>query len=481
MSENYLASGRDFESALAAYHEPLLRDNLGIIPGATISNKSGTGGNILVTAIGIIVGAFTGFGFYRLSEAVKGTAILTHDGVHFLSTTTKRERIDGVRVKNQVITGHSYVGYNQVNKAIRGRIPRQISLIGRVEDANERSIRYRINLPISGNDESIDNLKDKLDEQGIRPRRSRAGRFVALLMLAFIAFLAFAIFLPRLTNSYREMDYTAFRREINAPTSTSSGRYQDRTTSFVARFSTDVFTIDTGEGHTSFIGATIAGNDRIFLLELNEDVPTPEIGDVANITAIGMGAIATRPRPEQTTADRFFENMGVAFGDPRVSGVVEEISETGILSGTYYLHMRATEIEIATPIVLGESDTYVSASGNFTITFVDAFFSTRGAGQHQRDIIAIFFDYEALEAHGAGRPFNRFVVYQGDVELETSDGGIRANDADGRGFLTTQRLEPGEIFRGMSSVFADNLTDPITLVVYGTTFDILFMYELTVR
>jgi len=478
MSQEHLGSGRDFAEALASYDESLANQNLGVLTGASFVNKGGTKKNILVSAIGIVVGAFTGFGFYRLSAEDTGSAVLTHEGIHFFPTSTKKVREDGERIKKQVINSHSLVDYGNIKKAVTAG--RRLNLLGTATDTvTGRTVRYRLTVPLRS--AATETLKEKLEEQGIRPRKSRAGKVAATFILAFIAFLLVAIFLPRWTNSYREMDFAHFRHEINTPTSTSAGRYQDRTTSFAARIATNVFTIDYGGGHVNFVGAEIAGNDRIFLLELSEGITAPGIGDVANITAIGRGAIATRPRPEQTAFDRFFESLGIAFGDPRVSGVVAEISNPNVLRGTYYLHMLATEIEAVVPIVLGESDTYVSAGGNFQITIADAFFTTTGAGQRQTDVIVIFFDYEALAAHGASRPFNRFTVYQGGVELERSEGGIRAAEADGRGFLSTQRVEAGEVFRAMSAVVASNLYDPITIVVYGSGFDVLFMYEIDVR
>ena len=477
MSQNHLGSGRDFMEALASYDEILAGHNLGVLTGASLVNKGGTKRNILITAMGIVVGAFTGFGFYRTAEADTGNAVLANDGIHFFPTSTKKIREDGERIRRQVIDGHSFIGYNQVKRAVTSA--RQLNLIGTAEDVTGRDTGYRLTVPLRGR--GVETLKGKLEEQGIKPRKSRAGKVLAGLILAFIAFLLVVIFLPRWTNSYRAIDYSNFRLEINAPTSTSAGRYQDRTTSFAARIATDVFTIDLGDGHINFVGAEIAGNDRIFLLELSEGITAPKVGYVANITAIGRGAIATRPRPEQTAFDRFFESVGIAFGDPRVSGVVAEISNPGVLRGTYYLHMRATEMEAVVPIVLGESDTYISAGGNFQITLVDAFFTTSGAGQRQTDVIVIFFDYEALASHGAGRPFNRFTVYQGDIELERNEGGIRAAETDGRGFLATQHVEAGEVFRAMGAVVAHNIYDPITIVIYGAGFDILFMYKMNVR
>jgi len=475
--------GRDFNEALALYSEPLATHNLGVIEGATLKNKSGTGCNVLVSLVGIVVGAFTGFGFYRTSQADTGNAILTDDSIHFFETSTKKVKEDGARVRYEVINKHSQVSYDHMRKAVIGRsfiFSKQMTLAGTAYDENGRNVRYRLTVPLPGNYGVIDTLKGKLADRGIRPRKSRAGKVVAALLAMFVAFLLAVIFMPRWTNSYREMDYTNFRHEINSPTSTSSGRYQDRTTSFAARIETNTFTINLGDGHTNFVGASIAGNDRIFLLELGTEITAPAIGYIANITAVGMGAITTRPRPEQNAGSRFFESLGIAFGDPRVSGVVAEISDAGVLRGTYYLHMRATEVEAVVPIVLGESDTYVSAGGNFQLTLVDAFFTTSGVGQRQTDIIAIFFDYEALVAHNAGRPFNRFTVYQGDTALERSSG-IRVSIADGRNYLSTQSVEAGEVFRAMASFTAENTTEPIQVVVYGANFDILFMYELDVR
>jgi len=477
MSQEHLGSGLDFNAALASYDDLLAGQNLGVITKASLTNRGGTKGNIFITILGIIVGAFTGFGFYRVSSEITGNAVLTHDGLHFFPTSIRKVKEDGERIKKHIIEGHSFIGYDNIKKAVK--IARQLNIVGKAVDETGRNVGFRLSIPRKS--QYIETLTDKLEEQGIRPKKSKLGKITALFIMVFAAILLYVVFLPRWTNSYRAMDYDNFTREINTPTSTSSGRYQDRATSFTARITTNVFTIDLGSGNIDFVGAEIAGNDRIFLLELSDGVTAPGIGDVASVKAVGIGAIATRPRPEQTAVDRFFESVGIAFGDPRVSGVVTEISTPDILHGAYYLHMLATEIEAIVPIVLGESDTYISADGDFKISFADAFFSTIGAGQRQTDVVVIFFDYEALVAHRANRPFNRFTIYQNDVELESSDGGIRVSEADERSFLSTQNVEAGEVFRAMSAVVANNLYDPITIVVYGSGFDVLFIYEFDVR
>jgi len=484
MSQVSIATGHDFTEALTSYSASLASNNLGVIEGASFLDKSGTKKNIFVTIIGMIIGAFTGFGFYRTADADTGTAVLTEDGLHFFSTETEKVRENGVKVKKLGIKNHAFVHHSQVSKAVTSRsfiFSRQLSLVGTSTDLLGHSANCRIDVPLSGNEQAIEALKYKLSACNVTVRKSRTGKVVGSLLLAFFAAIFFIIFFPRLTTSYRAMDYADFRHEINSPTHSASARYQGRRTSFTARVATDVFTVDFGDGSIDFVGAAIAGNDRIFLLELSDVAINQGVGDIIHITAVGAGVITTRPRPEQSAADRFFESLGAAFGDPRISGVVAATSAPSILTGTYYLHMRATAIESVETIVLGESDTYVAANGNFQISFVDAFFSTTGAGQRQTDIIVIFFDYESLTSHSASRPFNRFVVYQGDTELARGEGGIRSAEADGRGFLSTQRVEQGEVFRAMGSVVAANLTDPIRIVVYGSGFDMLFMYEMPVR
>ncbi|MCL2527495.1 MAG: hypothetical protein FWE42_03670 [Defluviitaleaceae bacterium] len=484
MSHIPLTSGLDFMDALMSYNSSLAINNHGIIEGASFSDKSSTRSNILVTIIGIIIGAVTGVGFYRTSDAANGSIVLTDDGFHFFTTSTKKVKEAGIRVKKLMIDSHGFIYYDQVKKAITSKSgfrSWQLSLKGTFEDIQGRNIKYSLNIPLSGNDDSIDLIKSKLEDRDITVRKSKAGKIAGVVLLACIAALFFVFFFPSMTSAYREMDYTHFRHEINFPTHSASARYQGRTTSLTARITTDVFTINFDDRSADFVGAAIAGNDRLFLLELGDVTPSHEIGDIVNITAIGMGVVTTRPRPAQSAFDRFFERMGAAFGDPRITGVAADISRQGVLSNRYYLHMRATDMEVAEVVVLGESDTYISAGGNFQITLVDAFFCTTGIGQRQTDIIVIFFDYEALAAHSASRPFNRFVVYQGDEELARSDGGIRSSVADGRGFLATQRVDAGEVFRGMSAVNAANMTDPITVVVYGSGFDMLFIYEMDVR
>ena len=347
MSQEYLGIGNDFAGALASYDASLAEKNLGIIADATLKDTSSTRGNVVITLIGVVVGAFTGHGFFRSTEAATGEAVLDEDGIHFLHTTTKRLKEDGVRERKHVITSHSFIDYANITKAVVDRnivFQKQLNISGTMQDSNERDVRCRLAVPYNSDGEVMETLERKLEGHGVRARKSRRAKVVGAALLALIAVLL----------------YVAFQ-----------------------------------EGE----------------------------------------------------ADR------------RATAALNTISQE----------------------VIGESSTYISGGGNFLLTFVDAFFETAGVGQRQTDIIVIFFDYEARNTHRASRPFNRFTVYQGDVELARSDSGIRMSIADGRGFVSVQDVEAGEVYRGMVSVVPYNLTDSITLVVYGTDGSALFRYELAVR
>ena len=154
-----------------------------------------------------------------------------------------------------------------------------------------------------------------------------------------------------------------------------------------------------------------------------------------------------------------------------------------IIVGVIMLHnARARDINggaTATgPVVAVVGDIYTSASGDFQITFVDAFLDTAGVGQHQSDVIIIHFDYLAFTAHSAGRPFRDFVIYEGDNVLEAWDGGLRASD---RGLITLQSLESGQLFYAKTAVVPLEEPELIRIVKYNQNGEVTFTHELTVR
>ena len=472
-----------FVEALKEYDEQLANDNLGIISGVSFRSNSGRKTNIFVTLIGFIVGIFTGFGFYRTSESEEGYLVITQDGAHFVKTVTEKTKEDGKQVEKHVIEYDIFLPYSKMRKAVRGRnivFVKELRLVGRVSDQEHSETGYRVDIMLfSETREQVEILKEQLESQDVPIKKGRGFFMMALLIVGILGGVFVGIIMPRMLNTYRAMDTAAFRREINTPTGTASGRYQDRTTSFSARIATNVFTITFENGDSAdFVGAVMAGNDRLFLLELSDANTDLRIGEVYRITAVGAGAITTRPQPEESTFERFTRALGVAFGDPRITGVVVDISAAGILSHANYLHMRVVEFEAIEVVVVADSDTYVSAGGNFQLTFVDAYHSTQGVGQRRTDIIVVYFDYYALAAHSASRPFRRFVIYQGDDALELWDGGLRAGD---RGFLSTQRLASGEIFHAKAAVIPVGRPDTIRIVAYNADFEIIFTHEMTVR
>jgi len=484
MSKVIEKSRNDFINALKDYNESLANENQGIFIGAVLSNRRNTKVNILTSVIGFVAGIFTGHGFYSTSEPEKGGVALTNDGYYFFVTETERIKEDGKRVKRLKITQHYFFRFADIRKVVTGRnfiFAKHFRIQGVYPsgDGSKTDI-YNLSIPpLENSPEQMKSLKDTLKSHDIKMRKGKSA-FVCGAFLAAVLGLVLFILVPRWTNAYREMDYAVFRHEINSPTHTLSGVYQDRTTSFSARIATDIFTIVFEDGESkNFVGAEIAGNDRIFLIELSDNI-TVQANDVVEVRAVGRGVITTTPQPEENIFGRFFESFGVAFGDPRITGVVAEISNDSVLSGFNYLHMRAVSIETAAAVHVESSDIFLSANGDYSIKFVEAYHTTAGVGRNQTDVIVIYYDYEARTVHNINRPFTRnFVVYQGDVEIEFWDGGLRASGD--RNFLTTQDLSAGEIFHAMRAVVPINLTDPIKIVRYNENFQMIYYYELPVR
>jgi len=123
------------------------------------------------------------------------------------------------------------------------------------------------------------------------------------------------------------------------------------------------------------------------------------------------------------------------------------------------------------------SPTFTSPTDNYRITFLSSFVTTIGAGARQTDAIVIFFDYEALQTHGANRPFARFVIYQDGNALEHMDN-IPARF--GRGLLSIQRFEAGEVFNAARAVIPQGIPTSLRIVQYNNNGDVVFSYEITV-
>jgi len=474
----------NFTEIIKEYNPAIASEIKGIFTGAEFKNKNATKANILTTIIGFIVGLFTGIGFFSTTDPETGWLVLTDGGLIFLATTA--EKIKGSKDHKISILNHYLMPYSQMKKAKTSRTliyGRQLHITGTYKpQPGHREGDYSVTIPHNSDEiSSLEALKVQLKTNGIKIKKGRAAMICGLLLVAILVFVLFFIFVPSWTNSYRAMDYAQFRREINTPASTASGMYQRRTTSFSARIETDVFSIEFENGQSrDFVAATVAGNERVFLVEVGDDRTGLMAGEIANIRAIGEGVIITRPLPDETFGDRFFRRIGEAFGDPRISGVVAEVSNAGVLSGINYLHMRMVDFEIIAPLIVVDSDTFVSSDGNYQINFVEAYHTTAGVANRQTDVIMIYYDYEAFAAHNPNRPFTRnFVVYQGDVELEFWDGGLRAEGY--RNFLSTHNFSPGEVFHARRAVVPVGPTDTLRIVRYNENFQVIFSHEVNVR
>jgi len=484
MARRHVQSNEEFLEALFAYDEELAKSQKGIIQGVNFGSDRGKKTNIIVTIIGFIVGVFTGHGFYRVSEPETGSLVLAQNGVYFVRTETEKTKEDGKRVRKLIILDAIFLPYNKMRKAIRSRtivFGKELRIVGRYvfDELHHREAGYRLDIMLSSEiNEPVEALKSQLKENDVPIKKSRIMFMLGLMILIFLGGIFIGLIMPRQLNTYRAIDMADLRWEINNPTHTASGRYQDRTTSFSARIATNVFTIEFEDGNSSeFVGATVAGNDRLFLLELDDISGALAIGGVYNITAVGVGAVTTRPVPEEDAFDRFFRALGVMFGDPRITGVVAEAS-ADILVLRYYLHMRVVDFESVEVVVVADSDTYVSAGGNFQITFVDAYHTEHGVGQRRTDIIVVYYDYLALAAHRANRPFGQFVIYDGDEALEVWGGGLRAGDRD---LVSVQELAAGEVVNALAAVVPVGPVDGLRIVKYDANFEVIFFHEIAVR
>ncbi|MCL2603357.1 MAG: hypothetical protein FWD90_02640 [Defluviitaleaceae bacterium] len=472
MARKKKGNKKAFITALKAYDASLVTERPIVVEGVTIGATKGKKSNAVISIIGTIIGAVTGVGFYRMSNPEKGTVLLGDDGLHFFAAKRKRGVV--------TITNHLFLPFEKMKKAVAGRnfiFANQMAVTGKIEGANGREEGYRLQMPISASEETAE-IKRKMEEWNVKLKKARGALVCGIFIISVVGIILFGILMPRWLNLYRAMDYVQFRTEINSPAWTSSGRYQDRRTSFSARIETDRFTIVFGDGTSgTFIGAAIAGNEKIFLLEVNDSHPTLNVGEVAYITAVGRGAIATRA--ELAEDGGFFHALGVAFGDPRVTGYAAEVIGGPALKNAHYLHMRAVSFDTVAVPAAATGDTYTSANGNYRITFVDAYHTTSGGGR-SAEVIMLYYDYEALTAHNANRPLTRnFKIYQGDTELEYWDGGLRA--VGDRDFLTQHSFTAGETFRARRAVVPVNTDEPIRVVRYNENFQIIFSHEMDVR
>jgi hypothetical protein len=465
--KTFLKALEQYDSTFAKTHEII-----GILTKATLHSKRAVTTNILENIAGVIIGIVTGHGFYRISTPEKGCAVLTKDGIFFFAEETVK--------KTSAIVYHIYFPIADISKVMFGRniiLMNQLVITGKYEDeSNGRKQSYRIVIPRHRkNRNTIETFKEKLAEENVRIKKNKGGFVFSFMFLALVSVLLFGIFMPRWTKAYRTMDYAIFRNEINNPNRSQGSRYQDRTTTFTAQIATQPFMLTLENGtQAQFLGAVIAGNERKFLVEVQDSQGAlPAVGDVVRIRAIGRGAIATRP---QEPPD-FFTRLGIHMGDIRITGATVQ-GGTEVLSHSYYLYMYGLSFEAVTMEAAVESDTFTAASGSHRITFVEAFHASSG-GARAAEVIIIHFDYEAFTAHNAGFPITRnFTVYQGEEALTYWDGGLRADSE--RNFMGQNSLEAGEIFYGRIAVVPHNTTDNIRIVRYGEAFQIIFTWEMPV-
>ena len=472
MSQHVADPKAAFLEVLKGYNKELADSKPVIFLEAELINKRDSRLDFILNVIGFIVGIFTRHIHYRETKPETGNVALANDGIYFFAT------------EGGQITHHYFFPFNKMSRSVMGRdivLSRQLSIRG-VYSPNGREEGYRLNFnPGKDGNEQLRTLKNKLKLNHVALQKSRGAVILATLLALFFGYIIFGLLAPRWTNAYLAMDYAEFRREINQPVHNLSGTYQDRTTSFSARIATDVFTVvfDDGE-RVDFVGARIAGNERIFLIELGEARPALAEGDVFRVTAVGRGVVSTGARPESNIFGRFFEALGVAFGDPRRSGFIVNVSDGGVLRGVHYLHMRAVNFEVTEAPAVVDSNTYVSAGGNYGIRFVDAYLTRAGAGRRQTNVIMIYYDYEAFTAHSANRPFTRnFVVYHGDTELAFWEGGLRASGE--RNSLITHDFGAGDVFLARRAIIPVGPADSVRIVRYDANFQTVFSHEIPVR
>lgn len=297
-------------------------------------------------------------------------------------------------------------------------------------------------------------------------RKSKVGLVFTFVVIAFAA-LAFIIW-PNSQGIFSfsdEVNYDTFRRIVNHPNIDAVASFQNSDSIFNARIETEVFSITFENGETrEFIAAVIAGNPRQFLLEVGELRQVPQRGEVARFTGRVLVRISTEPTEDKT----------------RLTGIVDHISHERVLREANYLHVLIDNVELPR----GDS-AYISATGDFVITFVDAFYVFARSGSAQRYVLMIYYDYEALTNHDAlWQPLrsdfrDSFVVYNRNEQLASWTHGIPADSY--RGFLASQSLQRGDVLYVRSAFSAPLDLEVIRIVRYDESFNVIFSYEMAVR
>ena len=481
----------DFIKALCEHNEFLAKNNLGIFANVDFYSKKGSVSNIIINIIVAIIGVIVGVVAVGFSEPIKGDAVLTNDGIHFFTTSMEKIKENGKREKKLRILDYNFFPFEEMLVAVRFRrgFVRYLGIRGTYIDGLDGN-KYDYHLNIPNKKELLPILKSALNSNNIRVKKTRENLGYIAILTVLLGALAVLLF-PSWINAEREMDYADFRREINAPM--ISHRFQNRTTTYYARIATDIFTLAFREGENrEFVGARIAGNERMFLLELAETNARLETGDVVRVTSIGAGVISTASPPEENIFNRIFRHVEIFLGDVRVR-YVARISDNNVLRNVNYFYMRAMNIESIVIPVVADSDIYVSATGEYQIIFVEAVATVRG----QINIVVIYFNYEALTSHNAsGRWWLDFAVYQGYEELSPWLHGLGSNQnrdiivypsidyETGEVYYNrrsrTNEIESGEIFLGRRGFVLNGVTDTIRIVKYSEHFNVIFNHEIYV-
>ncbi|MCL1949574.1 MAG: hypothetical protein FWF59_07575 [Turicibacter sp.] len=442
--------------------------------------------NIFTVVLSFIFGIFTGHGFETFSSPtlVEGAAVLTKRGLYFFRLR-KRHTNSGTEVTVQT---HSHLPLKGMGKVVQSG--RSLLIVhGFYEGTTARNLGHPYRLLVArqrpySND--FARLKERLRSGGVKRQVDRLAVFTWIVALSLGIALGNSM-LARLTNRYRAMDYTQFRLDINRPAAVLSTRYQDRTTSFVARvISEEIHVLLSVEQQQRQVVAVellnARGRDHFFLLETTGISGTDSLqpGDIIEATAIGRGVLTLRHSSESGAIGHFF----ALLGDPRLTYIAATDGEGFLTSGhrTYFLHMEAADIGLKQTQAAGDLDTYVSATGNFQLQFLLA--DERLSPIGNTPLVVVYFDYESIANHRIPTHFmeHNFVIYQNGQRLLYYGGGQRFSE--GRILLFSAdvndegEVEAGQTVHAALSVRAIDGSS-ITINRYSENMDILFSYELS--
>ncbi|MCL1936673.1 MAG: hypothetical protein FWF57_09910 [Defluviitaleaceae bacterium] len=336
----------DFKNAILKYEEDKNVDisskSLGFSTDASFifRDRISIGKNIFANVIGIIIGIFTGRFITTIDTSTTDVAYIVTDESLILLNTKKEK--NEFKKKETVITSHTFLPFNLIKSytILKVSFVKGLKIVGKIPDV---SGTYKVHLYYHKDEHKdlIIKLQNIFKQKKLKKGKNIAGFMFMLLMVVGFVLITITV-LPRVLNTYREVNMVEFVRNINSPTRANGGDYQDRTITIPALIVSEVFELNvSGIGNSNFLLARLPDaptNQRNFLIQIPEGSYEPNIGYVYNVRAIGQGAI-TQTRPEGNLA---FTNFFAWLGDVRLR-YLQSPSEN--LRGDSYYHIKLLDAE----------------------------------------------------------------------------------------------------------------------------------------